>query len=72
MKLFESREESLTPKQRKRILTLHAQFGDQMIPTETTTMHGAHNVAIPSAEHNLSIFLALSSFSKLIIKFLKS
>lgn len=67
----QSTEKSLSDIDRKRIMTVHAQFGDELVPPETTIINGAKNISIPTVEHIVSIGLALTLFSKPIIEFLK-
>ncbi len=68
--LFEQREPDLTNKQRKNILTIRSLF-DETVPISTISVRGAHNVQIVSVEHNLSIALALTVYSKIIVRFLQ-
>jgi len=70
VQLFERHESSLTKQQRERIMTIHSLFGDQLVPAETTTLEGAYNITIPTTEHTISIYMALSLFSEPLINFL--
>ncbi len=70
VKLFESRERELTRSYRKRILTVHAMFGDELVPPETATVEGAYTIKVPTMEHVASIAAALSVFSGEIIRFI--
>jgi len=72
VKLFENQEKSLTDDQRNKILTIRSLFGDELVPAPTSTINGAKNVTIPTIEHTLSIYLALSFFSEKITNFLKN
>jgi hypothetical protein len=67
---FEKSEPLLKPAERKRILTVRARFGDELVPGDTATIPGAHNIQIPTAEHLLTGALTVSLFSKLVIDFL--
>jgi dienelactone hydrolase len=55
---------------RQRIMTIHALFGDELVPSETTIIEGANNTFIPTSEHMFSIAMALTVFSKPLIDFL--
>lgn len=68
--LLESRQEYLNQEQRKRILTIRPLFGDELVPANTAVIDGGKNITIPTMEHSLSIYLALSIFSKPLINFL--
>lgn len=68
--LFEQREELLTGNDRKKIMTVRALFGDELVPPETTIIKGAYNTAVPTPEHVFSIAMALTLFSGPVIKFL--
>lgn len=70
VKLFVSQEKSLTPADRKRVMTVYPIFGDELVAPDTVTLPGATNIRIPSIEHVLSIALALTFFSKPVITFL--
>lgn len=72
VKLFESREEKLTENDRKKIMTVRAMFGDELVPPETAIIKGAYNTAVPTPEHIFSIFMALTMFSKPVILFLNN
>jgi hypothetical protein len=70
IKLFESREDSLSDKERQRIMTVRAMFGDELVPSDTTILRGAYNTRIPTPEHMFSIGMALTVFSSPLIVFL--
>ena len=72
VKLFESREESLSDADKQKIMTVRAMFGDELVPPETTILQGAYNTTVPTIEHVLSITAALTIFSQPLITFLKS
>lgn len=55
-----------------RFLTIRPQFGDEIVPPNTTTIMGARNMTIPTGEHMLSIALAYTLFRNQIINFLQS
>lgn len=61
---------TLSIAQRKKILTLHAKFGDELVPADTTIIEGATNISLPYFEHLITINLAMY-FPKKIAKFLK-
>jgi hypothetical protein len=69
--MCEEHEKYLSASDRKRILTVRSLFGDELVPSETTIIQGAHNTAIPTIEHGISITAALTLFSKPLIHFLK-
>lgn len=68
--LLEKNVYKLKGKDKKRILTVSAKFGDELIPIETSQMVGAKNILIPTPEHILSIFLGLTFNFKPIKDFL--
>jgi hypothetical protein len=70
--LSEAREKSLSSVDRKRIMTVRAQFGDELVPIDTAILKDAKNTTIPTFEHVLSIGVALTVFSKPLIEFLIS
>jgi len=70
VKLLESNIENLGKKDRKRILTVSAKFGDEIIPIGTSQMEGAKNILIPTMEHILSIFSGMTVNFEPIRKFL--
>ncbi len=70
VKLAEANEHTLSKADRKRVMTVRARFGDQIVPADTTILEGAFNKSVPTAEHMLSIGAALTLFSKPLITFL--
>lgn len=70
VQLFEGREHELTNNDKEKIMTVHALFGDELVPADTATLAGAHNIVVPMFEHVLSIALSLTLFSKPLIEFL--
>ena len=60
--MFEDHEHELTARDRKKIFTIHP-WWDELVPSETTTVEGATNLAIPSVEHVASIALAMTVWS---------
>lgn len=70
VKLFESREDLLSAKDREKVMTVRALFGDELVPADTTILRGAYNTVIPTPEHVFSIAMALTIFSKPLITFL--
>lgn len=72
VKLAEAQEHTLTKAERKRIMTVRARFGDELVPPETTVMEDAYNTSVPTPEHMLSIGAALTLFSRSSIRFLSS
>lgn len=61
----------LTPEEIQKIMTVTAQFGDELVPRETSIIEGAYNTTVPTAEHMFSIGAALTAFSPPLIAFLK-
>jgi len=60
----------LSNQERQRIMTVRPLFGDELVPSSTTTIDGAVSTIIPTTEHMLSIGAALSVFSAPLIRFL--
>lgn len=71
IQLFESREDVLSDKDRKKIMTVRALFGDELVPADTAIVCGAYNAVIPTLEHTFSIAMAVTLFSRPLIAFLK-
>ncbi len=69
--LFESRTAFLTEDDKRRLMTVRPQFGDQLVPADMAILAGATNITLPLAEHITTIALALTLFSRPIIDFLK-
>lgn len=69
--LCESGLTNLTNMEKRKIMTVRAMFGDELVPAETAIVKGADNIAVPTAEHVLSIGATLTIFSKPVILFLK-
>lgn len=63
---------NLTSRDIKKIMTVRALFGDELVPSNTTTILGAHNIVVPTPEHMLSISAAMTLFSRPLVNFLKS
>jgi len=70
VKLFEKQGKLLTRKDREKIMTVRAKFGDELVPCKTTILDGATNIQIPTIEHSISIYLSLTIFSNRLINFL--
>lgn len=70
VKLFEHRENTLSHQDRKRVMTIHALFGDELVPPDTAILRNAYNIVVPTPEHMLSIAAALTVFSHPLITFL--
>ena len=67
---FEKQEKNLTENQRKRIVTIRARFGDELVPSDTASLEGGRNILVPTPEHSLSIYASLK-FLKSLKAFLK-
>lgn len=63
-------QKQLTKKDKAKIQTIQSLF-DQTVPISTMTIEGANNEQIFSIGHGLSISLAMTVYSKNIIRFLK-
>lgn len=61
--------ELLTRRDKEKIMTTWA-WMDELVPSNTSTIDGAKNVILPSAEHMISIGLSLTLFSRSIREFL--
>lgn len=72
VRLFENQEKQLTHKDREKIMTVRALFGDELVPEDTATIRGAKNIIVPTPEHVFSIAMALTLFSRPLISFLTS
>jgi pimeloyl-ACP methyl ester carboxylesterase len=70
VKLLEHGVKDLKRKDKKRIMTISAKFGDELIPIETSKLEGAKNILIPTIEHVLSIFSGMTANFEPIRKFL--
>ena len=70
VELFESQEKNLNQDQRKIIMTIRPLFGDELVPSDTAVIKDGQNITVPTIEHSLSIYMALSIFSKPLINFL--
>lgn len=71
VRLCERGLNSLSEVDLKKVMTVRPMFGDELVPSETTILHGALNTKVPTPEHMLSIGAALTVFSSPIINFLK-
>ena len=70
IKLFETRESLLSQEDKGKVMTVRALFGDELVPADTTNLDGAYNITVPTGEHLFSIAMAMTVFSKNLIKFL--
>lgn len=70
VKLAEANESSLHDTDRRKIMTVRAMFGDELVPAETIIVKGAYNTLVPTAEHMVSIAAALTVFSRSLVEFL--
>ena len=52
IRLFEAREETLSAVDRRKIMTVRALFGDELVPSETTILQG----------HTIRLYLLLNMF----------
>lgn len=56
--------------EKKKILTIHAFFGDELVPKNTAVISGAKNISIPTGGHLFSIWSVLVWSSKCLMKFI--
>lgn len=56
---FQKVEPTFTTEERSRMMTIRPRFGDELVPHDTSYLKGANNRWIYTAEHGLSIYLAL-------------
>jgi hypothetical protein len=71
VKLCEKNEKKLTNTDRKKIMTISALFGDELVPKNTIIIRGARNTTNPVAGHVFCIALSVTMFKKSLIEFLK-
>jgi pimeloyl-ACP methyl ester carboxylesterase len=64
-------EKQLTQEDKKRIMTVRAMLGDELVPGNTATIDNATNITVPTMEHNISIALSLTVFSKPLAEFIE-
>lgn len=70
--LCEQKQAMISQSLKHRIMTVSARFGDELVPQDTSTLAGAHNLTIPTIGHGLSIAMALTLFARPIIQFIKA
>ncbi|MEK7141135.1 MAG: hypothetical protein AAB800_01160, partial [Patescibacteria group bacterium] len=70
VRLCERGIEQLPLPDRRKIMTVRALFGDELVPPETAIVDGAHNIHVPTGEHMVSIGAALTLYSGPLISFL--
>lgn len=68
--MCESHQKTISDKDLKRVMTIRPIF-DEIVPTDTVELDGAHNRVIPSMGHVLSIALSMTFFSYQLASFLK-
>jgi len=56
----------------KKIMSIRARFGDELVPSDTSVVTGGYNVSVPVAEHGLTIAIALTLWRHTIMQFLDS
>lgn len=71
IQLCESNLATLSDRDKIKIMTVRAMFGDELVPGDTSIVEGAYNTQVPTPEHVFSIGMALTVFSKPLIVFLK-
>ena len=68
---FQKRQKELTSLDRKRFLVYQAKL-DELVPSSTSYLEGAHIVKLPVIIHSLAILHALTKNSDQLIDFLGS
>jgi hypothetical protein len=63
-------EKIFSTKNKQKIMTVHALFGDQLIKANTAIIGGAKNIIVPTLGHRISIFSSLTIFSKPLREFI--
>lgn len=61
---------NFSSEEKSRIMTIHALFGDELVPKDTSIIKGTKNIIIPTGEHLFSIWSSLTWYSKILINFL--
>lgn len=69
--LLQQREYQIRYNIRRKIMTVTARFGDELVPADTSFLEGAYNTKIPTFEHIISIVFALTLGSKFIFDFIR-
>jgi len=69
VELFESRQPLLSAQDKKKIITVSAKFGDELVPANTSAIEGCCNIDIPIMEHTIAIYTALTVFYGRLISF---
>lgn len=69
--LLQKQEPQITNSFRKRIMTVTALFGDELVPRDTSYIPDANNIIIPMIEHMASIALSLTLYVSPIINFIQ-
>lgn len=69
--LFEQSEPQISDELRKRIMTVTARFGDELVPADTSVLEGAYNIKVPTGEHVFSIGMSLTLLAKPVIDFIQ-
>lgn len=71
VKLLSKNVRKLSVEDKKRILTISSELGDELIPLKTSQLDGATNILIPTIGHLITITSALTNNFGKIDKFLK-
>lgn len=71
VKMLERNIKKLADEEKKRVLTISAELGDEYIPPQTSQLDGATNVLMPTMGHLVTITSALTNNFGIIDKFLK-
>lgn len=72
IKLLEMKYPKITINDRKKVMTVSARFGDELVPAATSIFEGALNISIPTIGHMLTIAMGLSVLSKPLKSFIYS
>jgi len=70
VKLLEDKIKDLKEEDKKRIMTVSAEYGDELIPIQTSKIDGADNITIPTIGHLITITSAMTNNFGPIKKFL--
>lgn len=69
--LFEESEPRISDELKRRIMTVTARFGDELVPADTSVLEGAYNIKVPTGEHMFSIGMSLTLIAKPVIDFIQ-
>jgi pimeloyl-ACP methyl ester carboxylesterase len=70
--LLAENDRKLTERGRANIMALSAAFGDERVANDLSVLPGAKNISLPCGGHAITIGLALTLFSPLLVSFIKA